>query len=289
MRHRLLTPAEQDTAPGAFHPMRRQASCQEKTRADWNHIEIILHKRLVLRHLRQVGFILRRVEKLDLLWPRLDLLQLPAKAQLLVGQLDLDFRIGSPRDTHIDLLEQPSKSFHAGQITHTVSVFIPFLFGRKPFLALSVFFLLSHRMSYFATNLQKLQEARFDGAGGQTLFAKQLGLNQASLSRYLADQSRPDVKILEQICGALEPDEIAKLVIAYLEDDIPPTAKDLVRVVNLISNTRVAETPDPLPEIEKLPKKVQQAFQYLIREAVQHAVVGDAMIANVALMKGDRI
>ena len=143
-------------------------------------------------------------------------------------------------------------------------------------------------MSHFSTAPQQLIETRFEGRGGQTQFSKLVAMEPASVSRYLAAASRPDVEALEQICSALEPAEVAQLVVAYLRDDVPPAAAKLVRIISLIDSPKSAANPEPAPR-PRLPKKLQSAFEFLMTEAEKHPVVADSILSTVALLKGQRL
>jgi transcriptional regulator with XRE-family HTH domain len=155
-------------------------------------------------------------------------------------------------------------------------------------LAETVKMLCLHRtMSYFSSALQKVIEARFPGRGGQTQLAREVGLEQATMSRYINAESRPDVNVLEQICAALPRAQRAELAIAYLRDDLPPSAEECVQLVNLCNSGARTK---PIPETrERLPKKLRDAFIKLEEDAARSPLVADAVFATVALLRGERL
>jgi transcriptional regulator with XRE-family HTH domain len=141
-------------------------------------------------------------------------------------------------------------------------------------------------MSHFSTALQAKIEANFSTRGGQTALAKQAGIEPASLSRYLNDVSRPDVEALEKICVVMDPAERVDVVIAYLRDEIPPSAQQLIRIVSLIESSRVAEEP---PQRTPLPKKLRAAFDFLEEKASGDTLLQESILATYHLMRGKRI
>jgi transcriptional regulator with XRE-family HTH domain len=143
----------------------------------------------------------------------------------------------------------------------------------------------THEMSRFSNALQKILDSHSDGRGFQGAFARRAGIDPSGLSRYLRGDTRPDVEALESICLLLTEHERAELVTAYLRDDIPPSARDLVQVVSLIGGNRVAEE-TPASAYSQLPKRGREIFDFLMTEALNHAVVLDAMESTVNLMRG---
>lgn len=145
-------------------------------------------------------------------------------------------------------------------------------------------------MSHFSSALQRLIEERYPARGGQTAFAKQVGIEQATISRYTNADSRPDVGMLEQICVTLEREQRAELVLAYLRDEIPPSAQDCVRVINLCAEPAAANIPEEVSRPrDRMPKKLREAFEFLEEDALKSPLSADAVLATVALMRGKRL
>lgn len=136
-------------------------------------------------------------------------------------------------------------------------------------------------MSHFSTALQRIVEGRSPGRGGQALFAKEAAVEPASLSRYVNAESRPDVELLERLCGPLDEAERAALVLAYLRDDVPPCARRLVAL------GCAAERPDLAADDvrTRLPLALREAFELLETEAERSPVVANAILSTAALMK----
>lgn len=139
-------------------------------------------------------------------------------------------------------------------------------------------------MSHFSTALRRILESRCPGHGGQTQFARHFKIDTASLSRYLLDDSRPDVASLDGLCSQLDHPECAELAIAYLRDYIPPSAADFVQLSSFIDSPRVEES----PRFPRLPGKIQAALEMLATAAEHDPVAADAILSIAALLRKDR-
>ena len=114
-------------------------------------------------------------------------------------------------------------------------------------------------------------------------FAKRVGINQASISRYLNESNRPDVENLEKLCSILDPAERADLVGSFLLDDIPPSARYLVRVIT--DSPKVQEEPPPSVR-NHLPPKVRAAMDLLEKLAAESKEVADWLVDTADLLSG---
>lgn len=139
-------------------------------------------------------------------------------------------------------------------------------------------------MSHFSTALQIV----LDRTGlPQSKLAEMAGVDAPLFSRYINGKYRPTPDFLEKLCGALA-DRVdrAQVVIGHLQDEIPQSADDLVRLVNLVGSEQAAEAPPSDEPKYPLPPKIERAFQYLRKRAVTDSNVGEAIHAIVAVLKG---
>lgn len=136
---------------------------------------------------------------------------------------------------------------------------------------------------HFASALQRVIQARDATRGAQSAYAEIAGLEQATFSRYLTGRSRPNVNWLERIIHPLTDAERAEVVVAYLRDDVPESARDLVRITSLIDEPlHTAE--EPADAIAALPKKKKEVIYGLARE-MQNQAVWEALEATWRMMK----
>lgn len=139
-------------------------------------------------------------------------------------------------------------------------------------------------MSHFSTELQLLLESM---PGSRAGFAGRVSIAPSTFHNYFHGSAPPTVDDLEKICSILEHSQRAQLAIAHLRDQTPPSAADLVRVVNLINEPRVREETEAEYATIKLPAAVRRNFEFLMRRAVDSAAVRDSVAATVKLMRGD--
>lgn len=109
-------------------------------------------------------------------------------------------------------------------------------------------------MSYFSAALDSAMRER---GLKQTQLARQIGMDQPQVSRYLSADTRPDHRALERICQAL-PDHTPFLLAAYVRDEIPHFGQDLVTVTAQPETSIIAETPPQPPSYSRLPARVRQ-------------------------------
>ena len=83
-------------------------------------------------------------------------------------------------------------------------------------------------MGMFGTELQTAIKKM--GWNQRLMTEKAAAFSQAQLSRYITGSNLPEMYTLEALC-AVFPEEIReRLVMAYLLDQIPPSARDLVEI-----------------------------------------------------------
>jgi transcriptional regulator with XRE-family HTH domain len=140
--------------------------------------------------------------------------------------------------------------------------------------------------NHFANALQRVIQNRDSSRGAQSVFARQCGIEPANLSRYLSGDSRPDVEWLEKICQPLSDEERVEIVMAYLRDEIPPSAATLVKIISLLdSPLRIAEVPEN--PLDALPKKKREVIEGLAREFASSDAVFEAFEATWRLLRKD--
>lgn len=134
-------------------------------------------------------------------------------------------------------------------------------------------------VSYFSTELAAVLE---DLGVSRALFAERIGLASSSLHNLVHAKARPDAEALETLCIGLDQPQRARLVIAHLRDEIPPSATDLVRIVSLVGRTHEAPPDEPKA---RLPKSVRADFDYLERMAVKHPEVVASIQSTVRILR----
>ena len=137
-------------------------------------------------------------------------------------------------------------------------------------------------MSLFSNTLQIILERV---PGSRSAFAERCGIPNSTMHTYLHGTAIPAVEALEKLCLALEPPDRAELVIAHLRDQTPPSAQDLIRIVALIGAVEESPAPDDYRQI-KLPKRVRDDFENLMRRAMNDKRVVDWISGFVDLLEG---
>lgn len=99
-------------------------------------------------------------------------------------------------------------------------------------------------MSYFSAALDSILHQR---GLKQAQLARDAGIDQAQISRYLSGENRPDGPTLERLCNALTEDA-ATLLLGYVRDEIPPFARDRLDVISLTKAPAAAGLP-PQPDV----------------------------------------
>jgi transcriptional regulator with XRE-family HTH domain len=136
-------------------------------------------------------------------------------------------------------------------------------------------------MSKFSTRLQIVLE-RLNLS--QSEVAKRAGMQPSLLNGYYKGIHRPAPDVLEKLCSVFDQQERAEIIIAHLQDEIPPSAQDLIRVVNLIKSPRIEETSDQITL--DLPRKVRRDVEFLLKSMDQPSV-SDWIQATVKVLRGD--
>jgi transcriptional regulator with XRE-family HTH domain len=129
-------------------------------------------------------------------------------------------------------------------------------------------------MSQFSNQLQAAIESQ---DFTQTYVCDQTGISQGQLSRYVNGKNRSSPEALDQLCKIFDKDNQVKILLAYLEDDIPPRMKNLVRVEPK-GAARVPE--DPGICRTRMPRELRAAYDWLGRDAIANKYTADWIIAN---------
>lgn len=137
-------------------------------------------------------------------------------------------------------------------------------------------------MSLFSNTLQIILERL---PGSRVAFADRTGIPNSTLHTYVHGAAVPDVEALEKICRGLEPADRAELVVAHLHDQTPASAQELVRIVSLVKEPKAADEPAAFKDI-KLPKRVRDDFENLMRRAMNDKRVVEWIGGTVDLLEG---
>lgn len=141
------------------------------------------------------------------------------------------------------------------------------------------------RSRYFATVLKEIIDRIFDG--NITEFGRKVGINSSSASYYTRAGSGgrfPSPDQLDRLIRALPVKERSSVVVAYLQDMIPPSAASIVRV----------EAAGALPAVQpvksevRLPEKTEEAFEFLRSLCVDNSDIRRMIEITARAMRGDR-
>jgi transcriptional regulator with XRE-family HTH domain len=132
-------------------------------------------------------------------------------------------------------------------------------------------------MSRFATQLRTLMEAR---GINQTRACERTGISGGQMSRYVNGKNRPPRDEFAKLANLFSDDaDRTDLLVAYLEDRIPKSARGLVRI-------RRAD-PRRAPEQFRadMPKRLREALDGLAELAIEDQAVADYLIATWRVLK----
>lgn len=142
--------------------------------------------------------------------------------------------------------------------------------SRNNNLASRVYFEFKSRMTRFAAALMStLQELGWT----QTRLAEESGIQLAQINKYAKGRVPALPETLETICKALPADQRAVLILAYLEDLVPESGRDLVKVSSHAQGGGKVKTPR-----EKLPAEVRKALDSLAAMAAGRSHVGELIV-----------
>jgi transcriptional regulator with XRE-family HTH domain len=135
-------------------------------------------------------------------------------------------------------------------------------------------------MSQFSNQLQASIEAN---GFTQTEICDQVGISQGQMSRYVNGENRPEPEIFEKLCGVFAKEHRVAVLLAYLDDDIPPSLKNLVAVEAKTAAARVEE--DSPVYRSRMPKKLRDAYDHLGAAALEDASIAQVIIGTSNLTK----
>lgn len=116
--------------------------------------------------------------------------------------------------------------------------------------------------------------------------AKRAEMQPSLFNGYYNGSHRPSLEGLEKICRVFDKPERAALAAAHLRDELPSSAADLVRIVNLVESPRTEEESGEAYSKTKLPKKVMKDFEFLMQQAENDAGVIAWIKSTVDVLRG---
>lgn len=132
------------------------------------------------------------------------------------------------------------------------------------------------------TNLARQLAALIDKPSGmtQTFLSEASGISQGQISRYISGEDSPEKENLEKICKALCESDRADVVLAYLQDQIPESARHLIAPARLKHFQKAKRVEVPLP------RDLREAFDVLEERASRSPAVADSIKSTVRILEG---
>ena len=139
-------------------------------------------------------------------------------------------------------------------------------------------------MSNYSHALEALIQEHFDGR--QLSLAEKCDISQAVISKHCTGKYRPDLDTLEKICSALEPGQRAKLAIAHLNDETPPSARYYVTVKSSEDSgaSVIHEIP---PALYRVDNKTRRALEFIAGLAMESKDACDAIQSTAQFLGAD--
>src|SRR6266536_2327157 len=138
------------------------------------------------------------------------------------------------------------------------------------------------RMSLFANQLKTSMEAH---RISQTTVSRIGGLSQSVTSRYINGGHRPRPNKLEKILPAFSMKQRLLIALAYLDDDVPASMRDLIKVE---PQDREGLTRAPTFDYSRMPRDVRVAYEGLGSAALADRKVGKHLISLHRLLPVER-
>lgn len=138
-------------------------------------------------------------------------------------------------------------------------------------------------MSQFSNQLQASIERR---GLTQTAVCEKADISQGQLSRYVNGENRPPPDAFANLARIFPREERLSLLLAYIDDEIPASLRNLV-VVSAASPSaapRVAE--DSETYRARMPRALREAYDFIGLDALQNSATSDWLIANFERLKG---
>jgi transcriptional regulator with XRE-family HTH domain len=118
----------------------------------------------------------------------------------------------------------------------------------------------------------------------QTEIVEKIGVSQGQMSRYVNGENRPEPQVLEKLCAVFPKKDQTSLLLAYLEDDVPDSLKNLIAIEPKSAVPRVGE--DSPVYRSRMPKRLREAYDHLGAAALEHASIAKIIINTSDLQKG---
>lgn len=109
------------------------------------------------------------------------------------------------------------------------------------------------------------------------------GVSQPQLTRYLRGEHRPPRDVFEAIAKLFPVEHQLKLLLAYLEDEIPPGMRDLVLLQPADTSARTKESAPTYRT--RMNKELRAAHDFLGADALEHADTADILIGQYRRLK----
>jgi hypothetical protein len=138
-------------------------------------------------------------------------------------------------------------------------------------------------MSHFSNALQIAMEHY---PGSRKAFADSIGMPASTLHGYYHGSTPPTVEDLGKIIETLDPAMRAFLVTSHLRDQVPASAQEFVRVLNLLAEPTMKEVAEAEYVKVTLPPALQADFVFLARKAIEHPEVADMISSTARLLRG---
>lgn len=137
-------------------------------------------------------------------------------------------------------------------------------------------------MSYLSNQLAVVLETR---GITQSALCSQTDISQSQLSRYLSGDNEPSREAVEKICRALPEPDRADVARAWLYDQLPPSARNLLVIDTtdrVGQRTLIREEPPPsFP----MPAALREAFDFLEKAAIDNSDVRASILAAYSILK----
>lgn len=133
-------------------------------------------------------------------------------------------------------------------------------------------------MSYLSNQLAVVLESL---GVTQTALCAQTDISQSQLSRYLSGDNDPSLDAVEKICRALPERDRAEIARAWLYDQMPPSARELITIVGSQPELSLREDPPTFA----MPATLREAFDFLERAAIDNGDVRLSILAAYRILK----
>lgn len=137
-------------------------------------------------------------------------------------------------------------------------------------------------MSYFSGQLRRLLEQGHT----QASLADAAKIPQGQFSKYVNDKARPDRDSFRRLCDILGDFDRAQVARAYLQDEVPESAHDLVAVLATLSPKEETATAR-VSERTTLSPTLREAFDFFERAAEHDSDIADWIVSSYKVVKPD--